>query len=164
MSGLLETVALALTQLAAFLIFIWLLKHFAMQPVLRLLDDRREKIASEFNQIAVSEKRISALKEEYEDRLRKIDEEARKRSTEEVNRGRRIAEEIVENARQEAAAIVEKARAKLQLEVDQARVRLKEEIVHLTLDATERLLGEELDEAKHHHLVRSFVDDLERQS
>jgi F-type H+-transporting ATPase subunit b len=115
MSGLLETVALALTQLAAFLIFIWLLKHFAMQPVLRLLDDRREKIASEFNQIAVSEKRISALKEEYEDRLRKIDEEARKRSTEEDNRGRRIAEEIVENARQEAAAIVEKARAKLQL-------------------------------------------------
>ena len=152
----------ALTQLIAFFLFLWVLKHYALEPVLKLLDERREKIAKEFDQIAASEKRISALKDDYEEKLRKIDEEARKRTLDEVNRGRRIADEITDNARREATEIIEKARAKLQLEVEQARMQLKDEIVALILGATERLLREKLDESRHRQTVRAFVDDLER--
>lgn len=155
---------MALTQLVAFLFFIWLLKHFALEPVLKLLDERREKIAKEFDQIAASEKRVQALKDEYEEHLKKIDEEARKRTMEEVARGRRIAEEITEKARIEASEIIEKARSKLQLEVDQAKIRLKDDIVRMTIDATEKLLREKLDDARHQQLVRNFVEELERRN
>ena len=158
-----EILPSVLTHLVAFLIFVWILKRLALKPVLLLLDERRDKIAKEFDQIATSEKRVNSLKEEYEDRLRKIDEEARKRSQEEVARGRRIADEIEENARTEAGDIVAKAQAKLQLEVDQARARLKDEIVNMTIQATQHLLKEKMDDAHHRKLVTAFINDLERQ-
>jgi F-type H+-transporting ATPase subunit b len=155
---------MALIQALAFLLFVWLLKRYASEPVLKILDERRQKIAKEFDQIASSEKRVAALREEYEEHLRKIDEEARKRTQEEIARGRRAAEEIVEAARAEGRDVVEKARVKLQLEVDQARIRLKEEIVGLVIEAAERLLREKMDDARHRQMVAAFVDDLERKN
>lgn len=152
-----------LTHLAAFLVFVWLLKHFALNPILGLLDERRNKIAKEFDQIATSEKRANGLKEEYEDKLRKIDEEARKRGQEEVARAKRIASEIEENAHNEASGIVAQARAKLDMEMEAARIQLKEEIVNITIDATQRLLKEKMDDAHHRQLVTAFINDLEKQ-
>jgi F-type H+-transporting ATPase subunit b len=157
-------VPIALTQLVAFLLFLWLLAKFAVGPVLALLDERRDKISAEFDKIASAEKRIAALKEEYEERLQGIDEEARKRMLDEVAKGRKVAEEIAEAARAESADITDKARRKLQLEVDQARIQLKDEIVTLTLGATERLLREQLDEGKHREMVGSFIEELERKN
>ena len=68
------------TQLVCFLLFIWVIKIFAVGPVLRLLDERRDKIAEQFDQAAAAEKRAGALREEYEGHLRQIDDEARKKS------------------------------------------------------------------------------------
>jgi F-type H+-transporting ATPase subunit b len=154
---------IALTQLVAFLVFIWLLNYFAVGPVLRLLDDRRDKIATQFDQIASSEKRVAALREEYEKRLRDIDDEARKRVLEEINKGKRVAEEIGEKARADAAEVIEKAKANVQIQIDKARVELKEEIIALSLAAAERLIHERLDDARHRQLVGAFIQELGRQ-
>ncbi|NQU41667.1 F0F1 ATP synthase subunit B [bacterium] len=151
----------ALTHLLAFIIFIFLLQRLAVGPILRLLDERREKIASQFDDIDVSEKRVASLREEYEKKLQEIDEEARKRTLEEVNRGKRIAEEIAENARSEASGIIESAKANIQIQIDKARSELKDEIVSLALAASERLIRERLDEEKQRELVGRFITELE---
>jgi F-type H+-transporting ATPase subunit b len=150
------------THLAAFLIFIWLLNHFAVRPVLRLLDARREKIAGHFDQIAVSEKRVNALKEEYEKKIQDINDEARKRVAEEVNKGKRIADEIAENARLESARMIEKARANIQVQMDKARAELRDEVVSLAIAAAEKLIHEELDDRKHRELVGSFIQGMDK--
>jgi F-type H+-transporting ATPase subunit b len=151
---------IALTHLVAFLCFIFLLNYFAVKPILRLLDERREKIATQFDQIANSEKRVTALREDYEKRLRDIDDEARKRVLEEINKGKRVAEEIAEKARADAAEAIEKAKTTVQIQVDKARVELKEEVITLALAAAERLIHERLDDAKHRELVGAFIQEL----
>ena len=57
----LKTISQILTQLAAFLIFLAIMKRFAWGPILRLLDERRERIAGEFE-------RIETLKSETDSR------------------------------------------------------------------------------------------------
>jgi F-type H+-transporting ATPase subunit b len=161
---MMEIVPIALTHLVAFLIFIWLLKKFAIGPVSKVLDERREKIAEDFNQIDASQKSVAVLKEEYETRLAEIDEEARKHTIEETNRARRIAEEIAENARAEAAQIIESARANVEIQIDKARVALKDEIVALTLAATERLIRERVDDSRHRQMVGAFIQELEKRN
>ncbi len=42
----LKTISQILTQLIAFLIFLWIMKRFAWRPILRLLDERRERLES----------------------------------------------------------------------------------------------------------------------
>ncbi len=159
-----DLIPMALTQLVAFLIFIWLLKRFAVGPVTQLLDERREKIVAKFDEIEATEKRVAALKEEYETHLREIDEEARKKVHEEVTRGKRIAEEIVENARTEASQAMEKTKLNTQIQIDQARAEIKDEVIAMTLGATELLIKELLDEAKHRQLVGSFIEELEKRN
>lgn len=159
-----ELMPVVLTHLAAFLLFIWVIKKYAVGPVVHLLDERRVKIAEEFDQIDSDRKQVAALKEEYEANIREIDEEARKRAQEEAARGRRIAEEIVEAARAEASALVEKAHASMQAQIDQARADIRNDVIALTLAATEKLLAERLDDAKHRELVGSFIDELEQRN
>ncbi|MFP4379358.1 MAG: F0F1 ATP synthase subunit B [Candidatus Sumerlaeia bacterium] len=159
-----QLLPIALTHLVAFLVFIWLLNKFAVKPVLRLLDERRDRIANQFDQIAASEKRVAALREEYEQKIQDINEEARKRVAEEVNKGKRTADEIAEKARAEASEIVDKAKANIQVQVDKARTELKEEIVNMAISAAERLLREQLDEQKHRELVGSFIQEMESKS
>jgi F-type H+-transporting ATPase subunit b len=155
---------IALTHLVGFLGFLWVIKKFAVGPVMDVLDERRDKIAGEFDKIGVEQKRIENLREEYEAHLREIDEEARKRVQEEVTRGRRIAEEMVENARSEASEVLEKARANTQLQIEQARQELKDEVIAMTLAATERLIQERLDEPKHREMVSAFIEELEQRN
>lgn len=162
--GLKELLPIALTHFLGFLAFIWIIKKFAAGPVIQVLDERREKIREQFDDIASTQKRVGTLKDEYEERLREIDEEARHRVQEEVTRGRRIAEEIVENAHTDANQILEKARVNTQIQIDQARAELKDEVIALTIAATEKLISERLDDAKHRELVGSFISDLEQRN
>ncbi|HUT25147.1 MAG TPA: ATP synthase F0 subunit B, partial [Sumerlaeia bacterium] len=113
---MMELLPIALTHLAGFLLFIWVIKKYAVGPVMGVLDERRERIASQFDQVDAAEKRVTALRDEYEKRIEGIDEEAHRRMTEEVNRGRRIAEEIAENARREAANIIQSTRSNIQIQ------------------------------------------------
>ena len=59
---------IALTQLVAFLLFLWVCNKYAVGPVLNLLDERRDKIAAQFDEIDSGKKRVATLKEDYEAR------------------------------------------------------------------------------------------------
>ncbi len=155
-----ELIPVVLTHFVAFMMFIWVIKRYGVVPVMRVLDERRERIAHQFDEIDQSEKRAVALREEYEEKLREIDEEARKRVQSELTRGRRISEEIVEKAREEASALIEKAQANALIQMEKARAELKDEIVALTLQATERLLKEQLDQNEQKRLVGAFLDEI----
>lgn len=156
-----DLIPLVLTQGLAFVVFIWLLNIFAVKPVLELLDERREKIAEQFNEIDAEHKKADALKNEYEEHLRKIEEEARTRMLEEVNKGRRIAEEIAEKARAEAAASLEKARANVEIQVEQAREQLKRDVVDMVMTATEKVLRERVDDDAQRRMVAAFIEEID---
>ena len=65
-----QVLPIALTHLVAFLLFIWVIKKYAVGPVLQLLDERRAKIADQFDQIDSDKKHVGALREEYEEHIR----------------------------------------------------------------------------------------------
>ena len=157
-----KLIPMVFTQAVAFLFFVWLLNIFAVKPVLRLLDERRQKIADQFDEIDSEKKKADGLREEYEEHLRKIEDEARTRMLEEVNKGKRIAEDIAEKARTEATATIEKARANMEVQIEQARAQLKQDVVEMVVMASEKLLREQLDPQRHRQMVAAFVEELDK--
>ncbi|MBI4358189.1 MAG: F0F1 ATP synthase subunit B [Candidatus Omnitrophica bacterium] len=151
-----------LTQAAAFILLVWVLKKKAWKPLLKLLDERRERIAKGFEEIESAKKEVEKLKTDYEHARSQIEEEARKKLQEAIDEGKRVAGDLQENSRREARAVLEKAKEDIQLEVAKAKVTLRNEIADLTLAATERLLQEKLDETKDKELVLDFIEDLEK--
>ncbi len=151
-----------LTQAFAFILLVLVLKKFAWRPLLKLLDERREKIKSSFETIESTKRDVDALKVEYEKRREHIEEEARKRLEQALEEGRRIAREVEESARLSARAALEKAKQDIQLETEKAKVTLRNEVAELVLFAAERLIEKKMDAAKDKELALHFIKDFEQ--
>ncbi len=150
-----------ITHAVGFLIALWVLKKFAWKPLLGLLEERRERIKNAFDEVDQKLKKADELNEEYQQRLREIDAESRKRLNAAVNEGEKIANRIKEfRAILEQLGITQ-AKAALDRDVAKARVALKEDMVSMALDATEKIIFEELDDEKHRQLIGRFIDDME---
>ena len=154
--------AQALTHLVGFLITVWLLRKFAWGPLMNLLEERRNKIAGDFEQIEHEKADVAKLTADYEAKLREIDNERRAKLVEAVDEGKTMAAEIKSNAMDEIKGLRDKAKADLQRDVDKAKVQLRDEMIAMTLTAAEKVIHEKLDEAKHRELIGRFIDGLEK--
>lgn len=148
------------TQILGFLIALLILKKYAWGPVLNLLEERRQKIQAEFDRIEVTKREVAALKVEIEGQLRNMEAQARVRIQEAVQEGQRVATEITDKARGEARDLVERAKEEIGRDRDKARVELRNEMVQMVVTATERIVSERLDDAKHKEKIASFIDSL----
>jgi F-type H+-transporting ATPase subunit b len=151
-----------LTQLAAFLIFLWIMRRYVWRPILRLLDERREKIAGEFERIDGLKAETERARAEYEGRLKTIEHEARERIQEAIGEGRRVAQEIRERAHGDARAITNKAKENIQLEVEKARVQLKEDMIRMTMVALEHVLRTSVSREQHNRLIAEFIENAHK--
>ena len=147
-----------IVQLIAFIIVFWTLKKFAWKPLLKSVQARRERIQNEFEKIEASNREIEKLKKEYQTCLQKIEEETRKRLQEAVEEGRQSAHLIENQARQEAKRILEKAQLNIQLEVEKVRIELRRQIADLAIKASEQILKEKVDEARHRKMMMDFIE------
>ena len=152
-----------ITHLVGFVIAVLILKKFAWGPLLKLLEERRERIKNSFDEIDQKQAAADRLNEEYQVKLREIDAEARKRLTAAVTEGEKIAARIKDDSRGEAKEMISKAKSELDRDVVKARAALKEDMVAMALAATEKIIYERLDDQKHRELIGTFIDDLEAQ-
>jgi F-type H+-transporting ATPase subunit b len=149
-------------QVLSFLLLLTLLRIFAWKKLLKLLDDRRERIASEFRKIEETQSAVEKLKDDYGKRLAGIEAESRGKIQEAISEGKKVSQEIRDEARQEARTILEKARENIEIEVLKAKQELKQKVVELTLGTTEKLLKEKMTDEKDRKLASDFLDELEK--
>jgi F-type H+-transporting ATPase subunit b len=149
-----------LTQIFGFLILLWILKKYAWKPMLDMMDERRQKIADEFNKIDQLNADVAQLRQDLETRLARIEETAREKETVAIAEGRRISSELQVKAREDAREIIEKAKDNIELEVAKARVDLRNQIVEIAMDAAEKVIKEELDDAKHRQKIEEFIGEI----
>ena len=150
-----------LTHIVGFIIAVLILKRYAWGPILKLLEERREKIRGEFDLIDKEKKGAAALKSDYEGQLRGIDAQSRVRIQEAVHEGQRVAAEIQEQARKNAHDQMERAREEMERDRDKARVALRNDMADMVVRATEALVRESLNDEKHRQLVREFISSID---
>ena len=149
-----------LTQIAGFMIVLWVLRKFAWGPILAILEERRDKIRGSFQEIDTAKSEVAALRAQYEGELKKIDAMARQRINEVMAEAQKMAAEIEASARVRSQAELEKLKGDIDREYQAARVRLKEDIVNVALSASESLVREKLDKDRQRVLVDEFLKDV----
>ncbi len=149
-------------QVISFLLLLALLRIFAWNKLLKFLDDRRERIASEFKKIDDAQAAVDRMKSGYDKKLADIEAESRAKIQEAIAEGKKVSQEIRESARQEARASLDKAQENRENEVAKAKQELKQKVVELTLGTTEKLLKEKIDGEKDKKLASDFLDELEK--
>lgn len=150
-----------ISQIISFLIMLWVLKRFAWKPLLNVMDERRQKIKSEFDSIEAQKKELAKLIDEYNKKLKEIDSLAKAKEQEGIKKGEFAAIEIQNEARSHAKKIILKAEENMFKEIAKAKIQLKNDLVNMTLSASEKVLQMNLDGEKQKHLIEDFVKQTE---
>lgn len=151
-----------LTNIVAFLIFFGILYQFAWKKLGGTIEDRRERIRRELDDIEKGKQDIERLKEEYRTKIREIQAEAELRFGRIEREAGEKAYHILSEASDKAHKYLETSRQTIAQEAEQARRALMAEITALARAAAEKVLEREIDEADNRKLVESFLADLEK--
>lgn len=135
---------LLLGQIVNFLILFLILTKFLYKPLLKMLDERRQKIAQSLENVqkietdlANTEKKISEMLLESEKKSAKMIEEA-------VKAGNLQKEEIITLAQDQSAQEIAKAKIAITAEKNQAAKELEKEIINLVGLATEKIIKQKV--------------------
>lgn len=150
-----------LTQIAGFIILLWLLKKFAWGHILNMLDERRNKIASEFQAIEESKKDLSILKIEYESKLSEIETYTQTRLREGIKEGERIAKEIIDKAREEAIKLLKEKEQEIKKEREKALRDLESRIIDISVTIASRVIGKTLSKEDNLKIVNEFISNTQ---
>lgn len=148
-------------QIISFLLLFFLLRAFAWKRIIKALDDRKEKIYSEFKKIEQAREESLKLKSDYETRIAEIDKESKKIIAEALLEGKKLKEDLRKNAYLESQKIIEQARSEIKYELIAAKEELRDKIVDLSIQAAENLIQNKLSEETDRKLVRDFLNKID---
>jgi F-type H+-transporting ATPase subunit b len=138
-----------------------LLYFVAYKPIMRMLDQRSERIKKGLEDAEMASRRAAEIEQEFERQMA----EARKQGQEIIAQSTQMSEkarqEILGKAREEARAEVDKAREEIARERDLAMADLRQQVAELSLMISEKVIGETLDERKQRELITEFLEKTE---
>ncbi len=140
-------------QLVNFTILLVVLRIFLYPRVLKVLDERKQRIQEGIDRAA----QAASAAADSEAEARRVMEQARAEGREATQRAQdaaaRLREELEARARADAEQIVTRAREEVAQERDQAIEQLRREFADLTIAAAERVIDQSLDRQAHQRLI-----------
>jgi F-type H+-transporting ATPase subunit b len=138
-----------------FILFLvgWVTMKFIWPPLIRALDERRQKIA---DGLAAAERGARSLTE-AERRIAQLDAEARARAQALIAETERRAQAIIDEAKVQAKTegdrMIQAARAEAEQQVQRAKTVLRDQVAALAVAGAEQILKREVNAKVHGELL-----------
>jgi F-type H+-transporting ATPase subunit b len=146
-----------IAQIVNFAILLIVLRLVLYKPILRMLDERKKRIAEGLNAAEIARAEAAQAQANIQAQL----DEARNQGQEVVANAQQIASRIQADAREQAGrdreAALERARTEIQLERDRAIAELRGEFADLTVSAAERVINQSLDRQGHQRVIEEVL-------
>lgn len=147
------------TQIIAFLLFIFLLWRYASKPIVKVLDERQERVREGIEAAQRMQEQLQATAARNEEVLA----EARRDSQAILAQARESGESVLTRAREEAGKqsdeYMARAQATLRAETEQARQQLRKEVADLAMLAASQIVRKELDPASQAELIEATLSE-----
>jgi len=137
------------------LLYLWLYK-----PVLNMLNQRKERIADSMAKVEAAHASAAKAQEEYDRKIAEAQRKAQEIIAQAAQSGEQVSAEIKAEAQREAEAIREKARQEAAQEKAHILAEAQKQIASLSMLATERVLGQAVDESLQSKLINQFLSGL----
>ncbi len=147
-------------QIFNFLILFVVLRTWVYKPILGLLEKRRKVIAEGIEDARVAAEARANAEKEAAKILAEAQAEANRIVREATERAQAATKDVRAAAEAEAARIIESAKADAEAERNRILGDLRAQIAALAIAATQRLLGEALDEKRQHALIEEFFSGI----
>lgn len=151
---------LFLGQIINFLILLFILWRFAYKPILKMLNDRRGKVAESLENAKKIEENLAISEQKTREILSKAQTEAERQ----IENAKKLAieqkNEIVTAAKTQAEKEVEKAKIAISAERVSAEKSLESKITQLVALATGKILEKETSAATQNQAIDEAIEEL----
>ncbi len=149
-----------LFQIFNFTVMAILLYAWAYKPIVRALENRRQKIAQSLEDARVAAEARANAEEEAAKILAEAQAEAARIVREATERAEAVAKEYRTAAEAEVAKARDAALAEVESERNRILADLRGQVAALAIAAAQKLIGEALDERRQHALINEFFSGV----
>jgi F-type H+-transporting ATPase subunit b len=144
-------------QIVNFCFLLIILRLLVYKPVLKMLDERRERIREGLSAADRGREQAEAANRDAAAQIESARREGQQIVANAQAVGQRLQEEARVQAQQQQEAMLERARGEIQLERDNAISELRREFADLTIAAAEKVIGQSLDRTAHQRLIEQAL-------
>ena len=148
-----------ITQLISFAILVFLLSRFLYKPVVKLLDERAEKIKKGLSDAESASKGAEEAASKIEEELSQARLEGKKLIEAARDASNQLREDEKEKISAEISQMMEKAKKEINSERDSAILELKNRFGELVVDAAGKVIEKEIDEKSHSELIKKALEE-----
>ena len=162
---MLETLGIHFPSLAIylvnFLLVLLLLYLFAYKPILRLMDQRADRIRESLEAADTARQEAASSQEALQEQITEARREGQRIMDQAREASERFRTEEMDKARQEAEAFVERAKDDIARERDTALQEVRASFGDLAITAAERVIRSSLDRQAHEELINQVLEEGE---
>ena len=151
-----------LFQIANFFILCAILGHFCYKPMLKVLDDRKQRIRNDLDFAAASAADAKKLKEDYEAQLRDAQAQAQEVISKAVKEAQVQAQAQIEAAREAIAKEKDAATRQIEKERIDALEDLKGQVAQISCEIASKIISKNMTPEANDALITESIAQLGR--
>jgi F-type H+-transporting ATPase subunit b len=159
-AGVIDINGTVIVEILTFLIMLAVLARYVYPQVVRLAEARQRAIADQLREAEEARADAEARIKEAQSSL----DDARKTAQQVIDAanksGDQLRQDLRQKAEEDARRISESARKQIESERDQAIRSIRAEVADLVVQATEKVIGEALDERRHMALIERSIEEV----
>ncbi|NMA70028.1 MAG: F0F1 ATP synthase subunit B [Desulfitobacterium sp.] len=152
--------ATIITQILSFALLVYILKRFAWNPLIDMMEKRRQQIEDDINQAKAEKLQAEQIKREYQEEMRKARQEAQEIIARATKISEEQAEEILVTARKEAEKMKETALADIERERDLAIAQVQAQVATLSVAVAEKIIRKNLDMTGQEEIIDQYIQEV----
>ncbi len=148
---------LIIAQAVNFVLLLVILQRLAYKPVLKMLNDRTEKIDKSLKQAQKIEEELKNTEETKIAEIKKAKEEAQKIIKEAQDSAEKKSLEALEKTKAKTKEIVENAKQEIRSEKEKSVAEAKKEIADVSILIAKKIIGNSIDEKEQKKIVNDVL-------
>lgn len=134
---------------------------FYLTPLKVAIDERNNALESTFAEAESLRSEMTKMRADYEAQITRTEQEAREKIQAQVREAQEVRNRMIAEAGAMREQMVQQAHEEIAREKDKVMNEVRLQVVNLSMAATEKLLGENVDDAKNRRLVEEFINQAE---
>jgi F-type H+-transporting ATPase subunit b len=157
---LVEFDATFFAQIINFLILLFILGKFAYKPLMKVLDERRERVANDLETAEKTRVEAEALKAQYSKQLADAREEANAILDKANKAGQKVHDDYMAQAQAEKDQMMTAAKQTIADEKDQALTDVRAQVITLATEIASKVVDQKLNSAADQEMVAKTADSV----
>jgi F-type H+-transporting ATPase subunit b len=159
-AGVITINGTVIVELITFLVMLAILARYVYPEIVKLAEARQRQIAEQLKEAEQARLEAERRLKEAEANLNDARKTAQSVIEAATKSGEQLRQELKQKAEEESRRTIEAAKKEIEAERERAVLSVRSEVATLVVAATEKVIGETLNDEKHRRLIDRAIDEV----